>query len=173
MNMEESMTNEQTQVVPETIEIKGVKYYIARIPRSKKVYRVRQLKPNQMEDIAKLLVADNVELAEAVCRDKKLACKAAAIYLLPNFWWRKMTYWLRWRWFYYIRQYDDVQVQPILSAGNESTPYLDFLNCMTLLNYEKEAMMRMTKSEAEKFIKEAAELSKKLDEAENENSKKE
>ncbi len=140
----------------QTEEVDGLTYTIVKIPRTKKVYKVRTLTNNQLEDIARLLFRDGEQetTEETILKDTKISAKAAAIYLTPDYWKRKLTYWFRWRWFYYIRQYDNAQLQPIISAGFGSTPYIDFLKTMSLLANQKDTQMRMTVKEAEKILQE-------------------
>ncbi len=147
---EEEVQNAQTE------EIDGLTYTIVEIPRTKKVYKVRTLTNNQLEDIARLLFRTDEQKTteETIIQDTKIAAKAAAIYLTPGFWKRKLTYWFKWRWFYYIKQYDNAQLQPIISAGYGSTPYIDFLKTMSLLANQKDTQMRMTVQEAEKILQE-------------------
>lgn len=133
----------------------GLHYTVVTIPRTNKKYKVRTLTPSQLEDIAKLLFKQSGEsmTSEAeIIQNTKIAAKAAAIYITPGFWERKCTYWLKWRWFYYIKQYDNAQLQPIISAGYNSTPYIDFLKTMSILANQKDAQMRMTVKEAEKVM---------------------
>lgn len=149
----------------QTEEVDGLTYTIVKIPRTKKVYKVRTLTNNQLEDIARLLFRDGEQKTteETIIRDTKIAAKAAAIYLTSGFWKRKLTYWFRWRWFYYIRQYDNSQLQPIISAGFGSTPYIDFLKTMSLLANQKDTQMRMTVKEAEKILQELSSMAKSKD----------
>lgn len=60
-------------------------------------------------------------MLDVISSDAKLSCKAAAIYTLNGLFKLHLCYWFRWRWFYYIRQYDDIQLQPILAEGKKST----------------------------------------------------
>lgn len=123
---------------------------------SKKCYKVRNKMTNsQVEKMVKLLgkVGDgNTDAFDQVTNDVKLACKAAAIYTLPGLIRLKVLYWFRWRWFYYVRQYDNIQLQPILSAGHESTPYADFLKTWSILSSQRTTLMNMRGEEAEKAL---------------------
>ena len=114
---------------------------------------------SQLEALARLLIKnDQKELTamDEVLGDGKLACKAAAIYVTPGFFRLKLKYWWLWRWFYYIRQYDYSQLQPILLTGNRSTPWIDFLKTVSILSNQKTTQMRMTAKEAEAVIQEIA-----------------
>ena len=159
--MEQEQEKVQTAKELETINKNGVQYIVCKIPRTNKTYFVRTLKNNQMEDLARLLIPSKDNVADAIIEDSKIASKAAAIYLMPGYWKRKLFYWLRWRWFYYIKQYDCEQLQPILSAGNSSTPYVDFLKTMSILVNQKETQMQMTREEAEKLMKEMSLMAEK------------
>lgn len=159
--MEQNQQEAQTAQELKTITRKGVQYVVVGIPRTNKTYLVRPLKNTQLEALAKLLIPTKESLSDMVIEDTKIASKAAAIYLTPGYWKRKLTYWLRWRWFYYVRQYDCDQLQPILSAGNNSTPYIDFLKTMSLLVNQKTTQMRMTRLEAEKVMQELSLMSEK------------
>ena len=85
----------------------------------KKKYKLRWAKNGQISRLSKLLLngktADETPTTEEVFRDikesSKLSCKAAAIYILDGYWKCKFRYWYLWRWFYYIRQYDDMDLQ--------------------------------------------------------------
>ncbi len=159
--MEKNQHEAQTAQELKTTIKKGVQYVVVDIPRTNKTYLVRPLKNTQLEDLAKLLIPTKESAADMVIEDAKIASKAAAIYLTPGYWQRKLTYWLRWRWFYYVRQYDCDQLQPILSAGSNSTPYLDFLKMMSILVNQKTTQMRMTRQEAEKVMQELSLMAKK------------
>ncbi len=151
----------QTAQENETVTKNGIEHVVVKIPRTNKKYLIRPLKNTQLEAMAKLLMPTKESVADMVIEDAKIASKAAAIYLTPGYFKRKLTYWLRWRWFYYIKQYDCEQLQPILSAGNASTPYLDFLRMMSILANQKTTQMHMTVQEAEKFMQEISQRSQK------------
>ena len=157
--MEENTEKKNTRAQSENVNDGGLKYTVVEIPRTKKKYMVRTLTPNQLEDIAKLLFnkrGKTMTTEADIIQNTKIAAKAAALYLLPGYWKRKFTYWYLWRWFYYIKQYDNEQLQPIISAGYGSTPYVDFLQTMSILANQKDAQMRMTVQEAEKVMQEIA-----------------
>lgn len=158
----------------EVIEQREVAYVVVKIPQTKTKYKVRTpLKNTQLEDIAKLLIKDDgksLTTEAEILQDIKIACKAAAIYLLPGLWKRKLFYGVLWRWFYYIKQYDNIQLEPILSAGLNATPYISFLKTMSILVNQKETQMRMTRKEAEKVMQEMAIRQDKAEEISNEKS---
>ena len=127
------------------------------ILRTGKKYRIRWLKNGQLEALTRLLMRANSkkmkssgnDAMDAIMEDGKLACKAAAIITLDGFFKLKMRYWLRWRWFYYIRQYDNIQLQPILEMGKKKVPLMQFYVTITSLTEARDTLMRMRREEVE------------------------
>ena len=135
------------------------------IPRTRKKYLVGWLKYGQLNKLTKLLIRkhriDNEDVKEdelnrtsAVIEDSKLACKAAAIYVLNGFWALHLKYWALWRWFYYIKQYDYAQLRPILIEGKKKVPLMQFLGTTTLLIGARDTLLQMTTMEAEHILQE-------------------
>ena len=155
--MEEKNIDDIQTAQEEIEKDENVLYTMVSIPRTKKKYKVRNpLTPTQLEAITRLLNQKSITTETAIIQDLRIACKAAVIYLLPGFWKRKLTYWLMWRWFYYIKQYDCIQLQPIISTGYGSTPYVDFLRTVSVLSNQKTTLMQMTREEGEKVLQEMA-----------------
>ena len=130
-----------------------------------KKYKLRWLKNGQVDKLSRLLIRkgdtddkdgqrDNA--LEAVLDDSKLACKAAAIYILDGYWKLKFRYWFLWRWFYYIRQYDNVQLQDILDEGKKKVPLTQFCVTTMSLTGARATLMNMRTEEAERILQELA-----------------
>ena len=129
---------------------------------TKKKYKIRWLKKGQIEKLSRLLIrkgdTDDKDRAndsplDAIRDDAKLTCKAAAIYILDGYWKLKFRYWYLWRWFYYIRQYDDIQLQEILMTGQKKTPVEPFLIATMLLTGAKASLMSMRTEEADRILR--------------------
>ncbi len=133
------------------------------IPRTNKKYLIKWLKYGQLNKLSKLLIrkkgvddnSDNKDLTQAlelIIEDSKIACKAAAIYVLNDFWILHLKYWFLWRWFYYIRQYDYMQLQPLLVEGKKKVPLMQFFGATTSLIGAKDTLLQMTTMEAEHIL---------------------
>ena len=133
------------------------------ILRTKKKYLIRWLKHCQLEYLTKLLIRkkkkdnediaeNNISMLDIISSDAKLSCKAAAIYTLNGLFKLHFCYWFRWRWFYYIRQYDDIQLQPILAEGKKKVPLMQFFAATTSLIGAKDTLLQMTMMEAEHIL---------------------
>lgn len=136
------------------------------ILRTGKKYRVKWIKPGAVEKLSRLLIhakdADkdtdtgDSNVYEVICDDAKLACKAAALFILNGYWSIKFKYWFLWRWFYYVRQYDGVQLQPLLAVGKKKLPLIPFYGTTTLLIGVKDTLMQMRIQEVERTLQEQA-----------------
>ena len=127
------------------------------ILRTNKKYKVRWLKNGQLEALSKLLIGKSkveTNVLETIIEDSRIACKAAAIILLDGYWKLKFNYWWLWRWFYYIKQYDNIQLDPILETGKKKVPQMQFFRSIMLLTEAKDSLMRMTAKEVEATLRE-------------------
>lgn len=138
---------------------------IVTILGTKKKYKIRWLKHGQVDKLSNLIIRKGStdekdgtqdEPLDAIQFDGKLACKAAAIYILDGYWKLKFRYWFLWRWFYYIRQYDDVQLQELLDEGKKKIPLTQFLMITMSLTGARATAMNMRTEEAERILRELA-----------------
>lgn len=130
-----------------------------------KKYKIRWLKNGQIDRLSRLLIrkgdTDNEDgkkdnQLDAILEDSKLACKAAAIIILDGYWKLKFRYWYLWRWFYYIRQYDNVQLQALLDEGKKKVPLTQFLMTTMSLTGVRATLMNLRTEEAEHILQELA-----------------
>lgn len=130
---------------------------------TKKKYKIRWLKNGQVEKISRLLIrksdtddkdGESDDPLNAILADSKIACKAAAIIILDGFWKIKFRYWFLWRWFYYIRQYDHLQLHGILEEGKKKVPLSQFLMTTMSLTEARATLMNMRIEEAEHILQE-------------------
>ena len=128
------------------------------ILRTNKKYKIRWLKNGQLEKLTRMLLhkksvdesmTTGSEVMDAILEDTKLACKAAAIIILDGYWKLKFRYWFLWRWFYYIKQYDNIQLQKILEVGKKKVPLNQFYGTIMSLTEAKDSLMRMRAKEVE------------------------
>ena len=128
------------------------------ILRTKKKYKRRWLKNGQLEKLSRLLLHKKTidektttgsDVMDAILEDNRLACKAAAIIILDGYWKIKFRYWWLWRWFYYVRQYDNIQLHDILEVGKKKVPLNQFFATIMSLTEAKDSLMRMRAKEVE------------------------
>lgn len=128
------------------------------ILRTKKKYKIRWLKNGQLDKLTRLLLHKKTldentttgsSVLDTILEDNKLACKAAAIIILDGYWKLKFRYWFLWRWFYYVRQYDNIQLDKILEVGKKKVPQMQFFRTIMSLTEAKDSLMRMRVKEVE------------------------
>lgn len=113
--------------------------------RNRKV-KIYWLRRETMRRMSHIMLSDGDE--------SKVSCKCAAMILLNGYWKIKMFYWLLWRWMYYVRQYYDKELEPIISEGKKKVPLEGYLTATILLTGMKDTMMTMTRKEVERIRQE-------------------
>ena len=132
------------------------------ILRTNKKYKIRWLKNGQLEKLSRLFLHKKTidettttgsDVMDAILEDNKLACKASAIIILDGYWKLKFRYWYLWRWFYYVRQYDNIQLHEILEVGKKKVPLNQFYATIMSLTEAKDSLMRMRAKEVEATLR--------------------
>ena len=111
--------------------------------------KVRWLHPSVMDWISALLVhkADK----------KNLMARCAALVRLNGFFKAHLFYWFVWRWYYYIRQYNSLELTPLFEVAVKKKVQeekMAYLNAMTFLLALDTTEKQMTKEEAEHILQE-------------------
>ena len=114
-----------------------------------KTFKVKWMHPATTEWITCLVLKDG--------NDRKILCQAAALIILNGFWKSHLLYWLRWRWYYYVRQYNASELEPVIQMAQKKTQQeaaMAYLNGTMLLTALKDTAKQMTKAEAERTLRE-------------------
>ena len=112
-------------------------------------FKVRWMHPFTTEWITCLMLKDG--------NDGKVICQAAALIILGSYWRSRFLYWLVWRWFYYIRQYNASELEPVIQMAQKKTQHQGaaaYLNATIYLTALKDTKKQMTKAEAERTLRE-------------------
>lgn len=79
--------------------------------------------------------------------ERQVASRMAALIVLNGYWRIKLFYPFLWRWYYYVRQYSDYQLLPVVEAGKKkATPIPSWL-VMTYLQGFSDTLATMTRKE--------------------------
>ena len=81
------------------------------------------MKPGTMRKLTHIMLAKD--------NDAKVSCMSAALIILNDFWKIKFLYPILWRWFFYIKQYTDDELFPIIAAGKKKVPAKNFFMNIT------------------------------------------
>lgn len=103
-------------------------------------FKFRDLNGHARHKWTKVVLSDN----EA---EETISCKCVAIARLNGYFKIKLLYWLVWRWYYYIRQYNEPELSEALALIKKKVPVVSWYINTTLLTAMKETMMQMTRAE--------------------------
>lgn len=85
--------------------------------------------------------------------ERKVGAKCAAAIVLNGYWGILLLWWFVWRWYYYVMQYSDAELFPIIDEGKKKVPAQQFfVNTMSLIGL-RDTMMQMTRDETERALK--------------------
>ena len=140
-------------------------YTLVTIPGTNKRYKIRWLKYCQTRKLGKLLlhkqatddqdqIVQSWSKIDEVIEDGKIACKAAAIFVLDGLFKLHFLYWFLWRWFYYVKEYRYDQLLPILTEGKKKVPLMQYFGATTSLIGVKDTLLQMTTKEVERILQE-------------------
>ena len=118
------------------------------IPRRKRKVLVRWLKNGTINKISRIVLDKE--------NGHKMTSQIAAAIILNDFWKIKLLWGIYWRWLYYIKQYTDAELTPILKEGKKKVPQMQYLTATILSIGMKNTMMTMKKEEVEHFLQEQA-----------------
>lgn len=116
------------------------------IPGTKKSYKIKWLKHETTRWITRIVLKDG--------EDEKLSCKMASCIILNDYWKLKFLHWAFWRWLYYVKQYDDGQLLPIIEEGKKKVPQYAYYEATIYAIGMKDTIMTMKKEEVEHFLQE-------------------
>lgn len=107
-------------------------------------FKVRWIHRHTLQKVTDIALADG--------NDLKASCQTCAAIILNNYWKIKFLYWFLWRWFYYVKEYTDEELMPILDAAQKKSPLTSYYQITTYLIGMKTTMMAMTKEEVNRIL---------------------
>lgn len=118
---------------------------VVKIPGTKVTYKVGWMKSDTCRKISDIVLNEKDEW--------KRSAKVAAAVLVNSCWGFMLGWWsLKWRWMYYVRQWREDQLTPILEEGKKKVPQESYyLNTMLSIGM-KDTLMTMTKAEVERTL---------------------
>ena len=139
------------------------------IPGTKRIVKLRGLKPYTIERLTELWIERDAVLPESssdtlksVCIEPYFSIKEAVLFTLNSFWKIKLLYALKWRIWAYLRGYTEEQMLPILKAGKKKLPLTAHWMNMAFCVDMREDWMKMTTKEAEQYRAELLSAAKEL-----------
>lgn len=137
----EQAVNENDRIMENTRDV-------VTIPGTNKSYKIGYMHNKTIRKISHIMTATNPT------NDDKVSCKAAAAIILNGMFKITFLYWFLWRWFYYVKQYDEKQMTPIFEMGKKKVQQESYYLNTILLIGMKDTIMTMKKKEVELFLQE-------------------
>ena len=119
-----------------------------KIPGTKKVYNIGWLRHEATRKITSVILKTGKE------EEDKVSSKIAAAIVLNDFWKIKFFHWILWRWFYYVKQYGDAQLLPLILEGKKKVQRGEYYSVIMLAIGMRDTIMTMTREEVNRFLQE-------------------
>lgn len=87
--------------------------------------------------------------------DDKVNSKCAAAIVLNGFFKIWLLYWFLWRWFYYVMQYGDAELLPVIEMGKKKVRLEHYCAATILLTDMRDTVMMMTREEVGRIRQES------------------
>lgn len=129
---------------PDRVEIKGTHKWFGRWGKPRSV-KVRYICNGTIEKITKVSLDERTD----VLHELQQSAKVAALVVLNNTFKIFFLYWLLWRWYFYIRQYKEEQLYPIIEMGKKKVPQTGYWMNTTLIVSMRNTAKAMTRAEVE------------------------
>lgn len=85
--------------------------------------------------------------------ERSVACKCAAAIRLNGYWGIRLWWWALWRWYFYVRQYSEAELLPLIELSKKKVPLETYLTATIYLTAMKDTVMQMTRKEAETILR--------------------
>lgn len=126
----EILLNDIAESGKDTIELRGKKW------------RIGWLRNGTKRKITQIFLKEK--------REDKVGSKCVAALILNGYWKIKFFYWFLWRWFYYVKQYSDVEMIPVVHMCKKKIQVTGYFVLTILLTGIRDTIMMMTLEEAER-----------------------
>lgn len=134
--------------------------------------KIRGIKPYTIERLTRLWVSrdltrpdDSASTLRSLCKDPYFNHKQAALFMLNGYARIRLLYGIVWRWWAYVRQWEEWQLTDVIVAAKKKIPLRAYWTNMALTADMRNDWMTMTAKEAAQYqadaISAAARLSSK------------
>lgn len=115
-----------------------------------KKFKVGWLKRGTLRKFTNIMLNRKDDLSS----ESKVTCKLAAVVRLNGYWSIKFFYPFVWRWYYYIKQYNDDVLLPIIEEGKKKVQLQEYYTIMMLSQGLKDTHKTMTREEVNRMLQE-------------------
>lgn len=141
---EQRMLKEVTAAEPGEVIVRGKKW------------RVDWTRNEALDKVSQILLESNKydydkEPVKSGAEENKVVCKCAAVLRLNTLWKIKLLYWFVWRWFYYVKNYNEVDLCDYIEESKKKVPVLSYLKSITLLTAMMDTRKQMNRAEVNRI----------------------
>lgn len=87
--------------------------------------------------------------------EDKVSSKCAAAFVLNGYFKIKFFYWFLWRWFYYVKQYSDKELMPLVELCKKKAQPGDYFLITIYLTEMRDTIKSMTREEVSRIRQES------------------
>ena len=121
---------------------------IITIPFTRRKIKVGYIRRGTISRISRLLISKK----EGEPFESTVTCKAAALIRLNGLWKIRLFYPFVWRWYAYVRKYNDIQLNAIIGCGKKKVTLEPYLINMMLLQGLNDTLQTMTRKEVQEQL---------------------
>lgn len=128
------------------------------IPGTKRIIKLKGVKPYTLERLTRLWLKRDVEMPndsastlKSMCQEPYFSIKEAVIFALNSYWGLMFIYPFKWRIWAYLRGYTENQMLPIIQEGKKKLPLTAHWANMAFSVDMRTDWMKMTSKEAEQY----------------------
>lgn len=115
-------------------------------------FKINGIKRGTLRFITNIMI----NTANSLREESTISCKVAAAVCLNNFFKLRLFHWFLWRWFYYIREYSDLELLPLVEYAKKKVELQEYLMITTLSIVLRDTQMMMTREEVSRMHREQA-----------------
>lgn len=108
-----------------------------------KTYRIGALRGGVIRKMTDVILNEKVE--------SKVSAKCCALILLGRLWKIALFYWIAWRWIYYVKEYTEDELRPVIEEAKKKVPVEAYLINTILLTGMRDTVMSMTREEVRRI----------------------
>lgn len=115
-----------------------------------KTFKVRWLRGEVVERMTDVMLAEEEKSKEGQdISTSRIPCKCVALIVLGRWWKIKLWYWFLWRWYYYVREYGEHELFPVIEMAQKkmACQVMEYQFITIYLTALRNTKMMMTKAE--------------------------
>lgn len=132
--------------------IRNNSYDIIQIPGTKDKIKIGWIKFGTERKVSDILNSGKT----GIKYEERILHKAAAAIVLNGYWKIRLFWWVLWRWYFFVKEYDHAQLLTIIEAGKKKVLLMQYYMAMASLKQLDDCLKRTNRQEAELILQQQA-----------------